>query len=193
MTIRQTAPLLPRSRPGPCGGAEAGPGPRSSDGCRLDAAPTPTIAKHQMTMSDDLPQPPERMTGGCMCGAVRYTIAEKPLATGLCHCNRCRPQSGSAFSTVIFVHRSAVTITGETAVFDDIGSSGLRVLRRYCPRCGSPLTTEADVTGDIMFVKAGGIDSNEWYHPDLEMFVTRRRPWVSPVTGATQFEGNPEF
>ena len=47
-----------------------------------------------------------------MCGAVRYTIAEKPLAAGLCHCNRCRAQSGSAFSTVIFVHRSAITITG---------------------------------------------------------------------------------
>jgi hypothetical protein len=134
-----------------------------------------------MTMSDDLPQPPERMTGGCMCGAVRYTIAEKPLAAGLCHCNRCRPQSGSAFSTVIFVHRSAITITGETAVFDDIGSSGLRVLRRYCPRCGSPLTTEADVTPDVMFVKAGGINSNEWFHPVLELFVGRRRPWVSPV------------
>jgi len=144
-------------------------------------------------MSDDLPQPPERLTGGCMCGAVRYTIAEKPLSAGLCHCNRCRPQSGSAFSTVIFVHRSAITITGETAVFDDIGSSGLRVLRRYCLRCGSPLTTEPDVTSDIMFVKAGGIDSNEWYQPALEMFVGRRRPWVSPVHGATQFGGNPSF
>jgi|SRR5580700_3238694 hypothetical protein len=146
-----------------------------------------------MSMSDDLPQPPERLTGGCMCGAVRYTIAEKPLATGLCHCDRCRPQSGSAFSTVIFVRRSAITITGDTAVFEDVGSSGLGVLRRYCPRCGSPLTTEADVTPEIMFVKAGGIDSNEWYQPVLEMFVGRRRRWVSPVPGATQFESNPEF
>ena len=144
-------------------------------------------------MSDAISQAPERLTGGCMCGAVRYTVAERPLASGLCHCNRCRPQSGSAFSTVIFVHRSAITITGETAVFDDIGSSGLRVLRRYCPRCGSPLTTEADVTPDVMFVKAGGIDSNEWYQPALEMFVGRRRPWVSPVHGATQFGGNPSF
>ena len=42
-----------------------------------------------------------------MCGAVRYAIAEKPLATALYHCNRCRPQSGSAFSKVIFVHHSA--------------------------------------------------------------------------------------
>ena len=84
-----------------------------------------------------------------------------------------------------------MTITGETAVFEDVGSSGLKVLRRYCPRCGSPLTTEPDVTPDIMFIKAGGIDSNEWFHPVLELFVGRRRPWVSPVTGATQFEGNP--
>src|ERR1700730_6675980 len=83
------------------------------------------MAKRDVIMTDDLRQRPERLTGGCMCGAVRYTIAEKPLATGLCHCDRCRPQSGSAFSTVIFVRRSAITITGETAVFDDIGSSGL--------------------------------------------------------------------
>jgi hypothetical protein len=90
-----------------------------------------------------------------MCGAVRYTIAEKPLVAGLCHCNRCRPQSGSAFSTVIFIHRSALTITGETAVFEDIGTSGLKVLRRYCPRCGSPLTTEPDLTPELYMVKAG--------------------------------------
>jgi hypothetical protein len=127
------------------------------------------------------------------CAAVRYAIAEKPLATGVCHCDRCRPQSGSAFSTVIFVHRSAVTITGETADMEDVGSSRLKVLRRYCPRCGSPLFTVPDLTPDLMMVKAGGIDSNEWFHPVWELFVGRRRPWVAPIPGAAQFEGNPEI
>jgi hypothetical protein len=144
-------------------------------------------------MPDDISQPREMLAGGCMCGAVRYTIAEKPLATGLCHCNRCRPQSGSAFSAVVFVNRSAVTITGETADFEDVGSSGLKVLRRYCPRCGSPLFTVPDVTPDLMMVKAGGIDSNEWFNPIWELFVGRRRPWVAPIPGAAQFEGNPEI
>jgi hypothetical protein len=97
-------------------------------------------------MTDDAPQAPETLTGRCMCGAVHYTVAERPLADGLCHCHRGRPQSGSAFSTIIFVRRSAVTITGETKVFDHVGTSGLRVLRRYCPSCGSPLTTEPDLT-----------------------------------------------
>ena len=144
-------------------------------------------------MSDALPQVPENVTGGCMCGTVTYKITEKPMVDGLCHCNRCRPQSGSAFSTIIFVHRSAVTITGETAVFNDTGTSGLYVTRRYCPRCGSPLTTEPDLTPDLLMVKAGGIDSNEWFHPVWELFVGRRRPWVSPVSGAKQFDGNPDI
>jgi hypothetical protein len=54
------------------------------------------------------------------------------------------------------------------AVFEDIGSSGLPVARRYCPRCGSPLTTEPDVAPEVMMVKTGGIDSNEWFHPVME-------------------------
>jgi hypothetical protein len=104
-------------------------------------------------------------------------------------------KSGSAYSTVIIIGRSTIEIEGETAVFDDIGSSGLHVARRYCPRCGSPLTTEPDVTPDLMFVKAGGIDANEWFHPVMELFVGRRRPWVtrcrahSSSKAIRQFEG----
>jgi hypothetical protein len=48
------------------------------------------------------------------------------MVDGLCHCNRCRPQSGTAFSTVIFIHRSALTITGETAVFSLLDRGGRR-------------------------------------------------------------------
>jgi hypothetical protein len=142
-------------------------------------------------MTDSQPEMPATLQGGCMCGAVRYRISAPPIATGLCHCNRCRPQSGSAFSTIIIINRSTFELEGETMVFEDVGSSGLRVGRRSCARCGSPLTTEPDVTPDMMFVKAGGIDNNEWFRPMMELFVGRRRPWIAPVPGAQQFEGNP--
>lgn len=142
-------------------------------------------------MTDSLPEVPNSMTGGCMCGAVRYRISEKPIVTGLCHCNRCRPQSGSAFSTIIIIKRATFTLEGETTVFEDIGASGMRVGRRSCAQCGSPLTTEADVAPSMMFVKVGGIDNNERFQPAIELFVGRRRPWVVPVPGAQQFEANP--
>jgi hypothetical protein len=142
-------------------------------------------------MTSNRPEMPAELTGGCMCRAVRYKISEAPIATGVCHCDRCRPQSGSAFSTIVIIRRSAIEIEGETAAFDDVGSSGFRVARRYCPRCGSALTTESDVTPELMFVKASGIDANEWFQPVMELFVNRRRPWIAPVPNAQQFEGNP--
>ena len=142
-------------------------------------------------MSDAVVEMPEAMTGGCMCRAVRYRISGQPVVAGLCHCNRCQPQSGSAFSTVIIIKRPTFKLEGETAVFEDVGASGSRVLRRYCPRCGSPLTTETDAAPTMMFVKVGGIDSNEWFRPTIELFVGRRRSWVAPVPGAQQLEGNP--
>lgn len=144
-------------------------------------------------MSSNLPEVPSRLTGGCMCGAVRYDISERPMFGALCHCDRCRPQSGSAFSTVVFIKRSTFRLEGETTVFEDIGASGRRVGRRCCARCGSPLTTEPDVVPDLMMVKVGGIDNNEWFRPVIELFVGRRRPWVSPVPGAKQFDGNPDI
>ena len=36
-------------------------------------------------------------TGGCLCGAVRYRYRGEPSAIGLCQCDRCQRQSGSAF------------------------------------------------------------------------------------------------
>ena len=142
-------------------------------------------------MSQEVRALPEKLSEGCMCGAVRYRISGTPIVAAVCHCDRCRPQSGSAFSTVIIIKRSTIKLEGETAVFEDIGASGFRVARRHCPRCGSPLTTEPDAAPEVMFVKVGGIDSNEWFHPVMELFVGKRRPWVASVTDAQQCEGNP--
>jgi hypothetical protein len=142
-------------------------------------------------MTEDIYAPPQTLTGRCMCGAVSYRISAPPVAVGLCHCDRCRPQAGSAFSTVMFVQRGAFEISGETAVFEDVGASGMKVLRRYCPQCGSPLMTEADVTPTLFFVKAGGLDQTDWLRPTFEMFVSHRMPWVSAFPGTAQFDGNP--
>ena len=59
-------------------------------------------------MTDDRPEMPDSLTGGYMCRAVRYRVSAALIAASLCHCDRCRPQSGSAFSTVIMIRRSTI-------------------------------------------------------------------------------------
>jgi hypothetical protein len=46
--------------------------------------------------------------------AVRYRISAAPIATGLCQCDRCRPQSGGAYSTITIINRSTFEIEVET-------------------------------------------------------------------------------
>jgi hypothetical protein len=36
-----------------------------------------------------------QLTGGCVCGAVRYRIDAMPFDAGYCHCTLCRRSSGS--------------------------------------------------------------------------------------------------
>jgi hypothetical protein len=40
---------------------------------------------------------------------------------------------------------------------------------------------------------AGTIGSNERFRPAWQLFVGRRRPWVSPIPCARQFDGNPDI
>lgn len=50
------------------------------------------------------------MTGGCPCGATRYTLSLPPLLVHVCHCTTCQHQTGGGFALNAFVESSAVTI-----------------------------------------------------------------------------------
>ncbi|MBT3333336.1 MAG: GFA family protein [Rhodospirillaceae bacterium] len=39
------------------------------------------------------------MTGGCLCGAIRYEVSQEPMVTSHCHCRQCRRGSGAPFMT----------------------------------------------------------------------------------------------
>lgn len=50
------------------------------------------------------------ITGRCLCGAVQYELAGKPLPTAVCHCRNCQRQSGSALSVIVLVRINEVAI-----------------------------------------------------------------------------------
>ena len=55
-----------------------------------------------------------QITGGCLCGAVRYACDDEPGTAGYCHCSDCRRVSGSAFGVSVPVAASAFRITKGT-------------------------------------------------------------------------------
>src|SRR4030095_16347895 len=99
-----------------------------------------------------------QISGGCLCGKVRYETGAAPVRTGVCHCRNCQKQAGSAFSINVAVPKQALSIKGTLKTYADKGDSGKAVNRRFCPDCGSPIISEAEALPDVVIIKAGTLD-----------------------------------
>jgi hypothetical protein len=118
------------------------------------------------------------LTGGCLCGKVRYKASGEPALTAVCHCKNCQRQAGSAFSIVVCVPESAMSIEGATKTFNDKGDSGQPVYRVFCPECGSPIISKAPAMPGLNIIKAGTLDDTSWLKPTMEIFCNSAQPWV---------------
>ncbi|PWE29322.1 aldehyde-activating protein [Maritimibacter sp. 55A14] len=81
------------------------------------------------------------LTGGCLCGAVRFAIegpAPPPLA---CHCSQCRKQSGHVWAATD-CPREALTVDGAEAL--NWYRSSESAERGFCRVCGSFLFWRGD-------------------------------------------------
>ncbi len=73
------------------------------------------------------------ISGGCLCGKVRYRAEAEPVFVGLCHCRDCQKFTGSAFALVVAVPKPALTVSGTLKGFAKPGSSGKSIERLFCP------------------------------------------------------------
>ena len=62
------------------------------------------------------------ITGGCLCGAVRYEANEPPFNAGYCHCNICKKSRGGIFAVGASFLRESVRFTkGSPKIFISVG------------------------------------------------------------------------
>lgn len=117
--------------------------------------------------------------GGCLCGAVRYEADWPPEALVLCHCTHCQKQAGSALSVVAALRRDALRIHGTLKTYEDRGTTGQPVWRKFCPECGSPVVTDTPAVEaqGMIFLKAGTLDETADLAPTLHYWTQSAQGW----------------
>jgi hypothetical protein len=120
----------------------------------------------------------DRVTGGCLCGAVRIVATGRPYRIGLCHCLDCRKHSGALFQAAAIFPADAVTVTGETRAYEG---------RFFCPRCGSSVFSRS---GDEIEVSLGALDAPDRFVPTYELWTIRRESWLPPFPLGKSYERN---
>jgi hypothetical protein len=113
-------------------------------------------------------------TGGCLCGAVRFSCPVKPSLVSYCHCRMCQKQTGGLFSVMANFPRAALTWTGKKQALRE--SSPLAV-RGYCADCGSPLSFQYR-DSDHTSISVGALDHPERVRPTQHGGIESKIAWV---------------
>ena len=129
------------------------------------------------------------LTGGCVCGAVRYRLASPPMFVHCCHCRDCQRQTGSAFVLNALIETDRVALlSGDpqpVAMRTDSGRPH-RIFR--CPACQTAMWSEYGGVAKLRFVRIGALDDPTVLQPDVHIYVRSKQPWVTLPAGVPAFD-----
>lgn len=127
------------------------------------------------------------LTGRCLCGSVRFSIAGKIGPAGFCHCNQCRRANGSAFAANAPVRTRYFEITEGSELLSEYESSPGK-FRAFCSRCGSPMYSRRDDTPESRNIRLGSLEQDPGRRPAAHVWVGSKAPWFEIVDSLPCFD-----
>ena len=126
------------------------------------------------------------LTGGCLCGGVRFELDAPPENASYCHCTRCQRRSGTAASAQARVAPGSLRVTaGEDLVREYAPPDGWA--KCFCGACGSALWSRDPARG-ALGVRLGAFDGDPGVRPQYRQFVAYAASWEPiPDDGLPRF------
>ena len=114
------------------------------------------------------------LTGGCLCGALRYRFDPTEAVVDYCHCEMCRRWSGAPVTAWAQVPTAQFQLLQGTA---RAYRSSPKATRHFCGQCGSPVfMTDPGETG--VGIMLGTLDHPAALAPTGHGWESARIPWL---------------
>ena len=88
-------------------------------------------------------------SGGCGCGAVRFTLAAPPILRTLCHCSICQAFNDAPYADISLIARRHVTVNDLTLIDFQAYRPPPNVQRGRCRHCGQPAIEQLHLPGPM--------------------------------------------
>lgn len=132
----------------------------------------------------------ETYSGRCLCEVVRYTVkAKSPACMYLCHCSRCRRETGTLHGANVFFRSGTLTFDEGEDQVSTYALARTRKRRAFCSMCGSPVARQ-EPDGAIV-LPAGGLDDDERLEPTAHIFCESGASWTEKAAAAKRFPEGP--
>jgi hypothetical protein len=131
------------------------------------------------------------LTGGCLCGGVRYEVSEPPVSASYCHCKRCQRRTGTAASAQARLAPGSLhVIQGAELVREYAPADGWP--KCFCSACGGALWSRNPVDDRVVSVRLGTFDDDPGVRPEYRQFVAYAASWEPlPDDGLPRYEERP--
>jgi hypothetical protein len=132
------------------------------------------------------------LSGGCLCGAVRFEVTEPLVSSGYCHCTRCQRRTGTAASASARIAPGSLRVlSGEEHVNAYSPTEGFHKV--FCAACGGALWSQSQEDPEVIAIRLGAFDGDPGIRPTYRQFVAYAAPWEPiPDDGLERFpEGRP--
>jgi hypothetical protein len=118
------------------------------------------------------------ITGGCLCGAVRYEATGEPIVTRVCWCRLCQKLGAGSATVNVGFRTEDIRIEGKLTEYVSTADSGNVLTRGFCPVCGTPVTSQAATRRHQLFVRAGTLDDPEVAKPAMTIWTSAAPSWA---------------
>ncbi|HTA96699.1 MAG TPA: GFA family protein [Solirubrobacteraceae bacterium] len=135
------------------------------------------------------------ITGGCLCGGVRFVLSEPPHGAGYCHCTRCQRRTGTAASAQARIDGRALRLLQGEALLRGWRHPDGGHEKCFCSVCGSHLFSRSAEDPTQVSVRMGAFDEDPRIRPSWRTYVAYAAPWEPiPDDGLERFaEAKPQF
>ena len=127
------------------------------------------------------------ITGGCLCGGVRYEVHGAFLRASHCPCSRCRRHTGTSHSTQGRARRSDFRLVSGEGLVRVYTPEGGGAVKAFCVVWGSSLFGGKWPEGDEITIRLGSLDGDPGNRPQFHTFVASKAPWDEITDGLPQY------
>ena len=114
------------------------------------------------------------LSGGCLCGEIRYLITAAPVEALYCHCRMCQRAHGAPVIAWLTVPLAAFEVSaGNLTAY----RSSTKAFRHFCGACGTPLTWRAAANPQHVDVSIATLDDPEPIEPLLHLWTESQIAW----------------
>jgi hypothetical protein len=117
------------------------------------------------------------LTGGCLCGGVRFEVGEPLVHASYCHCTRCQRRTGTAASASARIAPGSLRVLAGQELIRAYDPGGGGFLKEFCSNCGSALWSRSPDDPEVISVRFGAFDGDPGIRPSSHNWTASAASW----------------